>query len=318
VGEMLAQDRPDLATVHFTHTPFGNPDALRVLPAAAAQELVDGMRGFGACGFHSRRWEQAFHACAADPQWTAHAGQGTVRTFTAPLGPDLAAIDEEAKTPAVHAARSALAAQVAGRRLIVRVDRVELSKNIVRGIWAMDELLSRHPQWRGEVVLMALAYPSREGLAEYLSYRAEIAHAAQVVNEAWRTEDWQPVQLDIADDRHRSVAALCEYDVLLVNPVRDGLNLVAKEGPLVNCRDGVVVLSREAGAWDELAPAVIGVNPFDLSDTSDALHRALSMPAEERASQARRLKGIVSARTAAHWLEDQLEAARQCHEAITE
>jgi len=318
VGGMLASARPDLATVHFTHTPFGGPDALRVLPSAAARELVEGMRGFGACGFHARRWEQAYRACAEDPQWSGEPSpHTTLRTFTAPLGPDPGAITEEAATPEVGSARRALTARAGGRRLIVRVDRVELSKNIVRGIWAMDELLEHHAQWRGAVVLLALAYPSREGLAEYLSYRAEIEHAAEVVNEAWGTDEWVPVQVDIADNRQRSVAALCEYDVLLVNPVRDGLNLVAKEGPLVNRRDGVVVLSREAGAWDELQAAAIGVNPFDISDTAQALHRALEMPAGERRERADVLRGVVTGRTAAQWLDDQLDAARQYREGLT-
>ena len=160
------------------------------------------------------------------------------------------------------------------------------------------------------MVLLALAYPSREGLAEYLAYRSEVEHTVELVNERWATDEWRPVILDVADDRDRSMAALSAYDVLLVNPVRDGLNLVAKEGPLVNTTDGVLVLSREAGAWDELADGALGINPFDVTETAAALDRALSMDPGERAARAARVRRAVEARPAERWLADQLAAAR--------
>ena len=203
-----------------------------------------------------------------------------------------------------------LRAGTGGRRIVLRVDRVEPSKNIVRGMLAFEELLVSHPEWRGEVVHVALAYPSRQGLAEYLAYGAEIVHTAERINQTWGSPEWTPISLHVEDDRTHSLAALSVSDVLLVNPVRDGLNLVAKEGPLLNRADGVLVLSREAGAWDELAGAALGVNPFDVSGTADALHQALSMDAGERRSRASRLRDVVLARTAADWLADQLSAAQ--------
>ena len=311
VGRMLARSRPDLATVHFHHTPFADPSTLRVLPGAAAGELLAGLAGFGACGFHTRRWARAFEAAYDDPDLASAAGRATrPPTFAAPLGPDVAAIRSEAGTEAVGRARGELEALVGGCRLIVRVDRIELSKNILRGLWALDELLSARPEWRERVVLLALAYPSREGLAEYLAYRSEVEHTVELINERWATGGWRPVILDVADDRNRSMAALSAYDVLLVNPIRDGLNLVAKEGPLVNRADGVLVLSREAGAWDELADGALGINPFDVTDTAAALDRALSMDPDERAARAARLRQAVEARPAERWLADQLAAAR--------
>ncbi len=144
---------------------------------------------------------------------------------------------------------------------MVRVDRMEPSKNIVRGMLAFEELLDAYPEWRGEVVHVALAYPCRQGLAEYLAYGAEVEHTAERINHAFgagrgrRDDGWTPIVLLVEDDRARSLAALTLSDVLLVNPVRDGLNLVAKEGPLLNTDDGVLVLSHEAGAWEELRSA---------------------------------------------------------------
>ncbi|MGH9090405.1 MAG: alpha,alpha-trehalose-phosphate synthase (UDP-forming) [Acidimicrobiales bacterium] len=310
VGAALAKARPDLRTVHFSHTPFADPCVLRTLPGTAAGELLAGMAGFGACGFHTARWEAAFRAAYQDPGLAALAGvAGPPATFASPLGPDPEAITAEAASPAVAAARAELDRLVGDRKLVVRVDRVELSKNILRGFWAFEELLETRPAWREKVVFLALAYPSREGLAEYLAYRAEVEHAAARINEAWATAHWTPVVLDVADDRDRSVAALTRYDVLLVNPVRDGMNLVAKEGPLVNAVDGVLVLSREAGAWEELHEPAVGTNPFDLLETAQALDVALGMEARERSARASALRSTILGRTAAHWFADQLAAA---------
>jgi trehalose 6-phosphate synthase len=299
-GSMLAKSRPDLRTVHFTHTPFADPNMLRSLPSFAAGDLLSGMAGFSACGFHTARWEAAFRSSFADVELATFAGTGVApRTFTAPLGPDPGAIVAEAASPSCAAARAELDELVGDRALIVRVDRVELSKNLLRGFWAFEELLETRPDWRGRVIHLALAYPSREGLADYLAYRAEVEHTVERINQTWGTAEWTPIVLDVADNRDRSVAALSRYDVL---------NLVAKEGPLVNTTDGVVVLSREAGAWEELSTGAVGVNPFDVTGTALALELALGMDSDERAARSARLRNVVLGRTAADWLADQLAA----------
>ncbi len=308
-GTMLRQSRPDLRTVHFSHTPFADPNMLRVLPDAAAAELLEGMAGFGACGFHTARWEAAFRTCFDDAVLSGELEAPA--TFHAALGPDPEAMGVEAQSAACRAAGTELDRLIGDRKLIVRVDRVELSKNILRGCWAFEDLLESRPEWRDRVVLLALAYPSREGLADYLAYRAEVEHTVARINETWGTARWTPIVLDVADARERSVAALQRYDVLLVNPVRDGLNLVAKEGPLVNRTDGILVISREAGAWEELRSAAIGINPFDVSGTSDALYRALTMDGPQRARWASELRDLVLGHTAADWLADLLAAAQK-------
>ena len=173
----------------------------------------------------------------------------------------------------------------------------------------LREFLAAHPEWLDKVVHVALVYPSRQGLADYLALGSEITQVAERINHALATPEWTPIVLRIEDDRTRSLAALTISDVLLVNPVRDGLNLVAKEGPLLNTAAGVLVLSRQAGAWEELAEAALGVNPFDVTGTADALHRALSMGMEERVRRAEQLRSLVRARTAADWMQDQLAAA---------
>jgi trehalose 6-phosphate synthase len=195
------------------------------------------------------------------------------------------------------------------RQLILRVDRVELSKNLLRGFLAFDELLEVHPELRERVMFVALVYASRQGLPEYLAYRTEVEHLAERVNHRWATPGWTPVVLDIADDYPRSVAALRRYDVLLVNPLRDGLNLVAKEGPIVNTNDGLLALSREAGAWAELSDTALQVNPFDVADTAEVLAKALTMGSAERAERSAAIRRVAARRTPRDWLDDQLAAA---------
>ena len=148
------------------------------------------------------------------------------------------------------------------RLLITRVDRIELSKNLLRGFAAFDLLLERHPELRERVVFGAFGYPSRQGVPAYAEYRTAVDAEVARLNRRWGTDDWQPVLYDDSDDYPRSVAGLRRADVLLVNPIRDGLNLVAKEGPLVNDRDAVLLLSTEAGAWDELSSAGVAGPPL--------------------------------------------------------
>jgi trehalose 6-phosphate synthase len=299
--------RPDLRTAHFTHTPFADPSVLRMLPSAVGDELLAALSSFGACGFHSERWAASFRAGLA----TAGIAGGAP-TYVAPLSSDADRLLAAADSAEVSAARARIEESVGAgdRRVIVRVDRMELSKNLLRGFWAFDELLEQEPSHRQRVVFVALAYPTRQGLPEYLAYQEEVETTVDRINERWSTPGWTPIVLEVDDDYPRSLAALTRYDVLLVNPVRDGLNLVAMEGPLVNRHDGVLALSREAGAFDQLDVAALEVNPFDVTGTAGVLARALAMDPAERAARAEALRRAILSRRPADWLADQRAAAR--------
>ena len=303
VGALVADRRPDLRLVHFSHTPFASPDMWRVLPPDLGRELLAGMAAHHACGFHSQRWADAFSACCAEQLDAAPA------TFVAPLAPDAADIATVAGSEACATAFAALESSVGDRAFVVRVDRIELSKNILRGFIAYEDLLERYPEWRERVVFGAFVYPSREGLPEYLAYRQEVETTVRRINERWATPGWTPILFDPSDDFPASVAALRRADVFLINPIRDGLNLVAEEGPLVNERDALLLLSPEAGVWDQLAGAARAVHPYDISSTADALATALAASPEERATEAAELRRRAGARTPEDWLADQLAAA---------
>jgi trehalose 6-phosphate synthase len=306
VPQMLREARGDLHVVHFTHTPFCGPSSVRVLPEYVAHAICSSMAGC-TTGFHTQRWARAFRASARE---VLGSDAGIGHTFAASFGPDPAVLAAEIATPEVDAEIAALEERVGDRQLIVRSDRMELSKNIVRGFLAYDLLLEERPELRERVTFAALLNPSRESLPEYLAYRNEVEQAAARVNDRWATRGWEPVILDPRDNYARSLAGLVRSDVLLVNPVRDGLNLVALEGPLANRRDGVLCLSREAGSHDELHHACLTVQPFDLVQTAAALHEALVMDPAERAARAAELRALAQANPPAAWLETQL---RQAH-----
>lgn len=305
VGAYLREHRPDLRTAHFAHTPFCWPDGLDVLPDEPKRVLLEGLAGHGGCGFHTGRWERAFSACCRETLRRAPA------TFVAPAAADPSDVGSVARSDACAAHAAALDELAGDRALLVRVDRMELSKNIVRGFAAFDLLLEERPEWRQRVVFAAFCYPSREAIGEYARYRDDCLAWAARVNDRWATRDWTPVSLATDDDFPRSVAALTRADALLVNPIRDGLNMVAKEFTLLNERGGVLCLSPEAGAWEELGGAgAVEVPPFDVAGTAHALDAALSMPADERAKRLASQRAVVLARTPDDWLAEQIAAAR--------
>jgi trehalose 6-phosphate synthase len=305
VPGLLRARRPDLRLTHFTHTPFCGPNSIRVLPTNAATALCASMASVP-CGFHAARWARSYEASVREML----GDETTAPTFVAPLGPDPDALTQLAASDAARAAATELDAVVGDRVMVLRVDRIDPSKNIVRGFVAYDRLLERRPEWRERVVFVARLNASRESLAEYQAYRQEVELAAQRVNERWATRDWQPVVVDTRDDYPRTIAAMARYDVLVVNAVKDGLNLVAKEGPLLNRRDGVLCLSPDAGVWDDLGVSALEMHPFDMEQAADALYAGLEMPVDERAARAVKLRELAAVRTPQDWFDDQLSGAR--------
>lgn len=306
VATTLRDLRPDLSLVHFSHTPFAGPDNMRVLPDSARTALLQGLASHDACGFHTPMWARNFTQCLHLFEVSGTLDERSV--FASTLSSDVGEIMSTAASPECIDELSRLDATFGDQRLVVRVDRMELSKNIVRGFEAFDLLLERRPDLHGHVSFLACCYPSRESVEAYRRYRDEVIASADAVNRRWGTPTWTPIHLETDDNYARSVAALQRYDVLVVNPIRDGLNLVAKEGPVVNARDGQLVLSNQAGAWIELRDAAFTIHPFDLSATATALEQALDLGDPDRSRRAAELRRSAQARTPADWLEDQIAA----------
>ncbi|MBD0746276.1 trehalose-6-phosphate synthase [Streptomyces sp. CBMA152] len=307
VPGMLRELRPDLRIGHFSHTPWAPVEYFRMLPDDVAEQLLRGMLGADRLGFLTHRWADAFTRCCS----VVLGGTGSTRIGVHALGADAEFLRQRAHEPDVESRMAALRAEIgAGRQAIVRVDRTELSKNIVRGLLAYRQLLEERAEWRERVVHVAFAYPSRQDLAVYREYTAEVARVASSINSAYGRPGWTPVVLHVKDDFARSLAAYRLADVALVNPIRDGMNLVAKEVPVVSDEGCALVLSREAGAWEELGSDALVVNPYDVSGTASALHEALSMGREERAARTKRLAAAATALPPQRWFLDQVEALR--------
>ncbi|MFF8607899.1 trehalose-6-phosphate synthase [Streptomyces sp. NPDC015346] len=332
VPGQLRELRPDLRIAHFTHTPWASSEYLRMLPDDIREELLWGMLGADELGFHTWDWASTFIGGAdidsaegiaqgfspsGDPWRGVHhrreGGRGpkrSTRVRAYPLGVDADELRTLAHRPEVDERLAQLRAEVGDRKTIVRVDRTELSKNVLRGLLAYRELLRERPEWHDRVVHLASAYPSRQDLAVYRAYTASVAELAEEINAEFGTEGWQPVLLSVKDDFTRSLAAYRMADVALINPVRDGMNLVAKEIPVVSEAGCVLVLSTGAGAYRELREDALTVSPYDVSETARALHEALTMPPGERAERTKRLAATATALPPQRWFLDQLEALR--------
>jgi trehalose 6-phosphate synthase len=310
---LVREARPDVVTSHFVHTPWPEPDYWHALPAELRMAVHEGLLANDVVGFHTGRWRRAFLFSAerllgahVDPEagTVEHRGRMT-QVVARPISVDATEFDRLREDPAVLEREAALAAR-RPEQLVLRVDRTDPSKNIVRGFRAFDLLLERHPELHGRIGMVALLAPSRQDIPAYAEYAGEIESAVRAVNERFGRADWQPVELDVADDFPRSVAGYKQFDVLLVNPVFDGLNLVAKEAFLVNEHDGVLVLSENAGVHEELGEWALTVNPIDISGQADALYAALRLEPAERRRRADSIRERVRAHDIREWVDGQL------------
>lgn len=315
VPAMLRELRPEARIAHFSHVPFADAGYLRVLPDSIRDELVNGILGADVVGFQAELWAGNFlRSCQAYTGSRVDFRRRTIRSDgrevhvgVYPISIDVESLRKAAVEDDVVLAARKIQRWRGDRKLLLRVDRAELSKNIVRGFDAYEVFLRDHPTWRGEVVFVALLNPSRTDIAEYVSYIGQCRAAARRINARFGRKGWQPVRLSIKDDVAMTLAAYSMYDALLVNPVFDGMNLVAKEGPVLNERDGVLILSENAGAFEELGAHALPVNPFDVGQTAAGIAGALEMPEGERARRASALREAVEANRLDRWVQAQLD-----------
>jgi trehalose 6-phosphate synthase len=316
VAPRLVRDaRPDARLVQFVHIPWPGTDYWSVLPARIRRAIHDGVLANDVLGFHTRRWRRNFMRAAEDivgssPDWARDAVgyEGRrIAVTAAPISVDTSEFDELAQSPPVIEAGRKLGAD-RPEKVILRVDRTDPSKNIVRGFRAFEIYLDAHPEMHRRVGMLALLDPSRQEIPEYAEYVGAIQREARRVNDRFQQAGWTPIDLRISDNFPQAVAGYKDYDVLFVNAIFDGLNLVAKEAPLVNEHDGVLILSENAGAHEELGDWALSINPFDVAGQADAIHRALEMPAEERRDRIDAIRAWVTEHDLSAWIDAQTEA----------
>jgi trehalose 6-phosphate synthase len=314
---LIRDERPDAFLQHFVHIPWSQPDSWRILPARWREEIYRGMLANDIIGFHTTSYCRNFLQCCREllelevdferGSVTHSGGETWVRAY--PLGIDAGRLERAADSDEVLAYEEELLRR---RRdhLILRVDRADLSKNVLRGFTAFDVFLQEHPEFRERVTFIAHLQPSRQDVPEYAEYLERIEALVAVVNHRHGTTDWMPIDLRIYENFPEAVARYKQFDLLMVNPIFDGMNLVAKEAPAVNTRDGVLMLSENTGAHEELGDCALSVNPFDIQEQADTIYRALTMSAEEKALRAKRLREVVRSRDPGAWVDEQLEDIR--------
>ncbi len=312
----LRQLAPDQTIFHFTHSSFCC-SGLEHLPEPIPQRVLEGMLAADLVGFHTRAWAESFLDCCESLGASVDRANGSieqsdhrtwVRSYPIPI--DVKGLRKRASGARARRWKERLVPEE-GERLIVRGDRAEPSKNVVRGFEAFGLLLDRRPDLRQRVRFLACLYPSRESMSEYREYLERIEAMVERVNA--RHPD--AIRLFLKDDYDRTLAALSLSDVLVVNSIMDGMNLVSKEGPVVNDRNGVLVLSNSVGSSEELGEHAVRIDdPLDVPETAEALGRALDMDEGERRRRAVALRGKIEARSPSDWIEDQLEDLRALKE----
>ena len=310
----LVRDRcPDAFLHHFIHIPWPQPDAWRVLPARLRDPMLRGLLANDVVAFHTERYARNFLLTCQElldlpvsfRDLSVRVGSHTLAARWYPISIDAAALEAEAASEGVAEAHDRLL-NMRREYLILRVDRTDLSKNILRGFKAFRQLLRHHPELTGRVTFLALLQPSRQDVDEYIEYLEKIRRLVADINLEHGNADWQPIDLRIEDSFPQTVAAYKLFDVLVVNPVFDGMNLVAKEGMLINEHDGVLVLSEHAGVHAELGAFSISVHPFDIEAQADALWQGLTMEADERRARREACVEVIRSNDIRRWLQEQL------------
>ena len=310
---LVREARPDAFLHHFVHIPWAQPDAWRILPRAWRDEIYEGLLANDIIGFHTSAYVHNFLDCCRElvgcevdyRRGVVHSGDREVWVRAYPLGIDSERLRRVAASDDVTGYEQELLAR-RREHLIIRVDRADLSKNVLRGFTAFDQFLTDHPEFLERVTFIAHLQPSRQDVAEYQEYLERIEALVAVVNHRHGTTDWMPIDLRIYENFHDAVARYKHYDLLMVNSLFDGMNLVAKEAPAVNTRDGVLMLSENTGSHEELGECALSVNPFDIEEQAEAIHQALTMSTEERRERAEGLRKIVDATDPGDWIDHQL------------
>jgi len=311
--ETIRAAHPDVFLHFFVHIPWTQPDYWRVLPPSVREAIMRGLLANDIVAFHTHRYARNFLLCCEDlldlrvdydnrlVRWQGR--EVWVRSY--PISVNAPNLEGFAASREVAAEEGPILRRRRAH-MVVRVDRTDLSKNAIRGFKAFDVFLDQHPEFREEITFFAMLQPSRQDVPEYVEYTEKIRETVSFINTKHGNTDWMPIDLRFVSNLALAFAAYKHYDVLIVNSIYDGMNLVAKEGPLVNERAGVMILSENTGAHEELGSFSLSVNPFDVRATAEAIHQALTMAHDERAGRAQEIKRIVRENDVGKWLDAQL------------
>ncbi len=313
----IRQALPDQIIQHFIHIPWPSPTCWQLLPAVMREAILHSLCTSDIVGLQTVRDVRSFLSCCAaflkeaevdNREQNVHLAGHTVRVRAYPISVDVPGLNRILSSNRLKEYAEKLS-PLCGEKTIVRVDRMEPTKNIIRGFRAFDMFLERYPEFRGRVKFIAFLVPSRAHLRVYQRYNEDVQQQIETINQKYGTDDWQPIAYFYENNYTQALAGMTLYDVLLVNAVADGMNLVAKEGPTINDRDGVLVISEGVGACEQLGEYALTVSPADLEGTVQALYQALGMPPEEKRRRALGLKQVIAEEDLTAWVLHLMEDA---------
>ena len=312
--EFVRQGVPEAVIQHFVHIPWPTPQYWHMIPDYIIRRICESLCATDLLGFQTIGDVRCFLDTVEEfvpdviVDRTSHTVARNGRTTSVkvyPISINVEEVQRIANTPRALDYENRLSADT-GDVTIVRIDRAEPNKNIVRGFRAYELMLTRYPELKGRVKFLAFLVPSRTHIRQYQRYMDEIQQVIQQINNNHGTDDWQPIVPFIENNYTQAIAGMKLYDVLLVNTIIEGMNLVAKEGPVVNNRYGVLVLSHSSGVYHQLADGAISVSPTDIEGTMEALHQAITMSAKDRKDRAARMLNSVCREDINHWLYQQM------------
>ena len=312
--EFVRKEVPEAVIQHFVHIPWPTPQYWHMIPDYIIRRICESLCTTDLLGFQTIGDVRCFldtveeFVPGVSVDRTSHTVARNGRTTSVkvyPISINVEEVQRIANTPRALDYENRLSADT-GDVTIVRIDRAEPNKNIVRGFRAYELMLTRYPELKGKVKFLAFLVPSRTHIRQYQRYMDEIQQVIQQINNNHGTDDWQPIVPFIENNYTQAIAGMKLYDVLLVNTIIEGMNLVAKEGPVVNNRDGVLVLSHSSGVYQQLSDGAISVSPTDIEGTMEALHQAITMSAEDRKARAARMLNSVCREDINHWLYQQM------------
>jgi len=315
IPERIRQESPETLISFFHHIPWCCADYFRLLPGGYRNAILNSLLCCDVIGMHTWRYVDNFLDCCAQflnvridkEAHSVKVGGRTVLVRAYPISISPKSLTKQARSAPVVEMAEELDKTLNGRKLLIRVDRAELSKNLLRGFQAYELFLERQPDWIGKVTFLALTYPTRENIPAYKSYIQAVMRKVKEINARFSTPTWQPIELNIEDNYSRSLAAMSICDCLMTNPIFDGMNLVAKETAVISRRDAVLILSETAGAAEELRDGALLVSPFDVEAMAEKIEQALTMPEKEKKARSERLRQVVLANDAVKWLTHQLD-----------
>jgi len=308
----IREQFPKAFLQHFVHIPWPEFAQWDQLPGVLSASIVRGLLANDSIVFQTDDNVRNYLDCVmryvecADvdvERGIVRLNGRETRVWANPVSVKVEDLEEAIESEEAMLAQQKLASKLGPQKTIVRVDRLDPSKNIDRGFEAFARMLDRYPQWHGQVRFLAFLVPTRGGIGAYKAHAREVFQQAEAINRRFGAAEWQPIEVFFQQNRTEALVALSMYDVLLVNSVADGLNLVSKEGAIVNQRDGVLVLSKNVGAHHELQGNALGIDPYDVDATAEALHRGLAMSETERHVRAEGLRRAVREHEFQDWLD---------------